>query len=176
VRDFHLFDRPGTDMAQMLQDSVVAGSWVKMRKGDKTFSRTTNIIAMLLLILVIGAIFLVRAAGAKVDFEKHQPAFFTSLVADVGQTVKVQELDVYFHNGWYYYDVTYTTNGAGPLRRVYSGRDGIEEECFDPEITPIWSTARQLFESYKLAVSKGEHKAYAADEISSGLAQAIEKM
>ena len=181
--NFHLFDRPSTDLLEASEDSqdmMINRSLANVQKGVKPLDRKQIMLVVESLLTVLAALaVLVKLSAGKAgfDFNGMQNHFFERLTADAGTEVQIHTLDAYFRNGRYYYDVTYTSGAEGDaIRRVYCGQDVIGiNQVFDPQVAGQSSNIvdRGLYDLYSRAVELGEHRVYTPAQIKSGLKSAV---
>lgn len=177
--NFHLFDRPSTDLLEASEDSqdmMINRSLANVHKGVKPLDRKQIMLVVACLLTVLAALavlFKLSEGKAGFDFNGMQNYFFESLTADAGTGVQIHTLDAYFRNGRYYYDVTYTSGAEGDaIRRVYCGQDIIGiSQVFDPQVLgqSKLNFDKWLYDLYSLAVEQGEHRTYTPAQIESGL-------
>ncbi len=141
-----------------------------VRGSDRFFSLT-------LIICVVLALF--SGCSEKEDTfkedmlkENDESIFRQILNSRAPEEVKIQSIDVYEHEGYYYYHVKYSflssfTNEWKDRDLVYFGMYLLDN--FFSLTWTEWGDMEKYRDAYYEAVEKGEHRAFSAEKIQQGV-------
>lgn len=154
------------------EDPVLLDMMLRGGTGEKR--NTGAILTVCLLILAIvaaSAIYIVRQPEP-VDFLKADNIMFHNLSGKSrGKGLRVGRVDGYYQNGWYYFDVSFSTGQDETTRRlIYFGR-GEVQDYLDPEKEVMTTDELAMLSSFQTAQANAEHKHYTPQERANWLLQ-----
>lgn len=156
------------------EDPVLLDAMIKGGTGEKR--KTGAILTVCLLVLSVLAAFVIytytMCLPEPVDFLKADDVMFHNLWGKSGgKGLRVERVDGYYLNGWYYFDVSFATGQDENTRRLIYFGQGEVQDYLDPEAAVKTTDELAQLSSFQTAQTLGEYRSYTAQELADLLLQ-----
>ena len=154
------------------EDPILLDAVIKGGTGEKRNTGAILTVCLLVLSILAACVIYTMCLPEPVDFLKADDIMFHNLWGKSGgKGLRVERVDGYYLNGWYYFDVSFATGRDENTRRLIYFGQGEVQDYLDPEAAVKTTDELSVLSLFQIAQTKGEHRSYTARERADWLLQ-----